>query len=196
MREEIRNFTWVLYDREKTLDRVPRHSFHTNTSPLPPSLFFLHHNPLLPSADPSKPSSACLLACLPVCHVGRPLPPRTKGSLPRSSSSLSVTQAFRETIPCRQDLGCFLSDLEPSCFGRRPRPGPLRRRRLTRSLPLSRLIGPPPAFEMSPHSRKRQGRHATKNQDILRLLSVVVQTRPVLGLELPSFELRTFSTAP
>ena len=67
-REEIKNFAWVLYDREK----------NTGSGPPPISaiqipalshftfLFFLttilSFNPLLPSEDPSKTSSACLPA--------------------------------------------------------------------------------------------------------------------------------------
>jgi len=101
----------------------PAHICHTNTSPLPLHfLIFPHHNPLLQSS-PSFRRPLQDLLCLPACHVGRPLPPRS--SLPRSSSRLSVTQASRETVPCRQDLGCFPSDLEPSCLCHRPRPGPL-----------------------------------------------------------------------
>jgi len=103
-REEIKNFTWVLYDREKNTGSGPRPLLPYKYQPSPTSL----------SSFSSPQSSPRFLRPLQACHVGRPLPPRS--SLPRSSARLSVTQASREAVPCRQDLGCFPSDLEPSCL--------------------------------------------------------------------------------
>jgi len=120
-REEIKNFAWVLYDREKNTGSGPPPISAIQIPALSHLSFFFFLTTLLQSSSSFRTPLQDLL-CLPACYVGRPLPPRS--SLPRSSSRLSVTQASRETIPCRQDLGCFPSDLEPSCLCHRPRPGP------------------------------------------------------------------------